>query len=275
MIPRTGIVAGAGPLAAGLLALDPDAVLIRFHGVASPARAVPAVQADIARLGAFFDDIHRFGLRELVFAGRFTLPADFLPRPGDSYGALSARITDPAGDARTQAFLKQLVDGVVKGSDAVGRALIGVLEEAGYEVLSPFDAAPALRVTAPFHAGPVVTDAHREAAILGAEVLEALAPQAFCTAAVTRGGQVLAVEAEAGLAPMLAGLAAPGGVLTLAGWPGQDLRLAMPTLGPETVAQAARAGLIGIVFAAGGVAVIDAAATRAAAEAAGIFLLGR
>jgi len=46
----------------------------------------------------------------------------------------------------------------------------------------------------------------------------------------------------------------------------------MPVIGPETVAAASRAGLAGIVLKAGGVMILDRAATLAAADAAGLFL---
>ena len=55
--------------------------------------------------------------------------------------------------------------------------------------------------------------------------------------------------------------------------PGQDLRVDMPAIGPDTVAQAAAAGLAGIVIAAGGVLILDRASTCARAETAGLFLL--
>ena len=51
--------------------------------------------------------------------------------------------------------------------------------------------------------------------------------------------------------------------------------LDLPAIGPDTVAQAALAGLSGIVWQAGGVLVLDTAATTAAAEDAGLFLWAR
>ncbi len=73
----------------------------------------------------------------------------------------------------------------------------------------------------------------------------------------------------------------PGGVLYKAPKPGQDLRADLPAIGPETVRGAAAAELEGIVIEAGGVMLLDRAATVAAADreatvaaadAAGLFL---
>ncbi len=66
----------------------------------------------------------------------------------------------------------------------------------------------------------------------------------------------------------------PAGVLYKGPKPGQDRRLDLPAIGPETVAGAARAGLNGIVAAAGETVLLDAAATRSAADGAGLFVYG-
>ncbi|MEM7296058.1 MAG: UDP-2,3-diacylglucosamine diphosphatase LpxI, partial [Pseudomonadota bacterium] len=89
-------------------------------------------------------------------------------------------------------------------------------------------------------------------------------------------GQVIAVEAVPGTAWMLQSLAkapqARGGWLYKAAKPSQDRRVDMPTIGPDTITQAAAAGLAGIVVAAGDVLVLDRDATAAGADAAGLFL---
>jgi DUF1009 family protein len=55
---------------------------------------------------------------------------------------------------------------------------------------------------------------------------------------------------------------------------GQDRRLDLPSLGPRTVEEAARAGLAGIAVEAGGVIGTDVDAIIRAADAAGIFVYG-
>jgi DUF1009 family protein len=65
------------------------------------------------------------------------------------------------------------------------------------------------------------------------------------------------------------------GLLYKAAKPGQDRRIDLPAIGPDTVAAVARAGLGGIAFEAGGTILLDRAATIAACEAAGLFLWAR
>ena len=66
----------------------------------------------------------------------------------------------------------------------------------------------------------------------------------------------------------------PGGVLVKLVKPGQDRRADLPTIGPNTIAAAAAAGLRGIAFEAGGTLLTDRAACIAAADTKGLFLLG-
>ena len=96
---------------------------------------------------------------------------------------------------------------------------------------------------------------------------------------VVQQGIVLAVEAAEGTDAMLArcaALAAPGrgGVLVKLVKPGQDRRTDLPTVGPETLRGAAAAGLRGVAFEAGGTILAERDAAIAAADAAGLFLLG-
>jgi DUF1009 family protein len=96
---------------------------------------------------------------------------------------------------------------------------------------------------------------------------------------VVQQGMVLAVEAAEGTDAMLArcsSLARPGrgGVLVKLVKPGQDRRADLPTVGPETLRGAADAGLRGVAFEAGGTILAERDAAVAAADAAGLFLLG-
>lgn len=84
------------------------------------------------------------------------------------------------------------------------------------------------------------------------------------------------MEAALGTDWMLASLKArtdgPGGLFFKAPKPGQDNRVDLPTIGPDTVAAIVEAGLHGIVIEAGGVMVLDLDRTIAEADAARRFL---
>ncbi|MEZ5885126.1 MAG: LpxI family protein, partial [Paracoccaceae bacterium] len=98
-------------------------------------------------------------------------------------------------------------------------------------------------------------------------------------------GLCLAVEALPGTDAMLdfaalhQGLrpdpAGARGVFYKAPKPGQDRRIDLPAIGPQTVARAAAAGLAGIAWEAGGVLLLGREKTLAAAQEAGLFLWSR
>jgi DUF1009 family protein len=96
---------------------------------------------------------------------------------------------------------------------------------------------------------------------------------------VVQQGLVLAVEAIEGTDAMLSRAGTLrrdgfGGVLIKLLKPGQDRRADLPTIGPDTVRNAAAAGLRGVAFEAKATILADREACLAAADAAGLFLLG-
>jgi len=104
-------------------------------------------------------------------------------------------------------------------------------------------------------------------------------------AAVVADRHVLAVEAAEGTDAVLARIAelrrqgrvaTPAGVGVLVKAPkrSQDRRIDLPAIGRQTVEGVARAGLAGLAVIAGGTIVAEAATVSAAADRAGIFLVG-
>ena len=84
------------------------------------------------------------------------------------------------------------------------------------------------------------------------------------------------LESVAGLKPDLRPDPARGrGLLYKAAKPGQDRRIDLPTLGPETVRGAAAAGLGGVAFQAGSVICLDLAEMRRLAGELDLFLWAR
>jgi DUF1009 family protein len=156
-------------------------------------------------------------------------------------------------------------------------------EEKGYRVHGAGEVAPELL------AGEGVLGEQRPSAEDEADmriafrVVEALGRLDVGQSAVVAKVHVLAVEAAEGTDAMLARCAeldarssrrGRAGVMVKAPKPGQEQRVDMPTIGPETVNKAAAAGLAGIAVAAGGVLLAERGATIAAANEHGLFLVG-
>jgi DUF1009 family protein len=104
-------------------------------------------------------------------------------------------------------------------------------------------------------------------------------------AVVVIGGRVVALEAAEGTDAMLARVAAlrrdgrvragkRRGVLVKMAKRGQDLRTDLPVIGADTVENAAAAGLAGIAVEAGRTLIAERPATVAAADRAGLFVVG-
>jgi hypothetical protein len=113
----------------------------------------------------------------------------------------------------------------------------------------------------------------------GIDVVRAMGAADVGQATVIQDGLVLGVEALEGTDALLARCgplrrAGPGGVLVKLRKPGQERRADLPTIGVTTVQGAAAAGLRGIAVEAGGTLVVDVPAVTAAADGAGLFIIG-
>jgi UDP-2,3-diacylglucosamine hydrolase len=105
-------------------------------------------------------------------------------------------------------------------------------------------------------------------------------------AAVTVGGRVIALEGAEGTDGMLERVAAlreggrvtwteRAGALGKCAKPHQDLRVDMPTIGPDTIRAVAKAGLAGIVVEAGQVMLAEREETIRLANSYGLFLFAK
>jgi len=219
------------------------------------------------KVGRLFRSLHRAGCREVVFAGAMDRPR-LEPWRADWKGAMLA--------ARVLALLR-------RGDDALLSGLGRVFEAEGFALTSAEACLGGLT------AGPGPLGRHRPGREARADlaraaaILRALGPLDLAQAVVVARGICLGIEAIEGTDALLARVAAlpeekrrhappPAGLLLKMPKPGQDRRVDLPTIGPATVAGAARAGLAGIAIEAHGTQVLDRAETVAAADRAGLFL---
>ena len=262
---RTALIAGEGSLAPAIAAaLDRPLVYALDH-------LHPQVEAKpfrLERLVSFLDDLAEQGVTRAVFAGAIRRP----------------RIEPDLFDPRTMAIVPRILMGMQSGDDAALRAVLDVFEEAGIAIASVDQILPGLVPGAGVLAGEPTPRDQKDAA-RAAEIVQGLGPLDIGQGAVVAQGLCLAVEALPGTQAMLdfvrlhAGLKpdpkGPRGVLYKAPKPGQDRRIDLPTIGPDTVRQAAEAGLGGIAWQAGSVILLDREDAIARAEQAGLFLWSR
>ncbi len=257
------LIAGQGALPAALVATMPGRPLVCALEGFAPEGLSPDVMFRVERLVPFLHDLLDRGVGRVVFAGAVRRPR------------LEPSLFDPA----TAQMVPRLLAAMGQGDDATLREVIAIFEEAGLSVVGAAEIAPALLPGEGVHAGAVTPQDDADA-VRAAGIVAALGRVDVGQGCVVARGLCLAVEALPGTDAMLAQVAAmgdrpAGGLLYKAAKPGQDLRIDLPTLGPETVRRAAAAGLSGIAWAAGQVICLDLPAMRREAEARGLFLWAR
>jgi DUF1009 family protein len=230
----------------------------------------PVLRATFEKPGRLFADLRAAGCRLVTFAGGMARPA----------------LRPLRFDLRMLRLAPRLLRGLRAGDDSTLRMIAGVFEAEGFAVRAPHEILPDLLAPAGV-LGRVAPGARdREDARRAAEIVAALGAADVGQAAVVAQGICLGLESIQGTDALLDFVArtgagfrpdpkGPRGVLFKAPKPGQDLRLDLPAIGPGTLERAAAAGLAGVAVQAGGVMILDYAATVAAADAAGLFLWGR
>lgn len=263
MADRLAILAGRGAMPVALAAAHPEALCVAFDGVETPLARIDA-RHRFEGFGALIDDLKARGVARLVLAGGVGRPP-----------------LDPqAFDPFMQALAPRLLAALQGGDDALVRLVISVFEEQGFEVIGAHELLPELTAAPGLLAGAAPDEATRADISRARDILAALSPLDVGQGAVVDSGLVLGIETQQGTDAMLrfvaetpASLRGRGGVLVKRPKIGQDLRVDMPAIGPDTLRGAAKAGLQGVVIAAGQVVLIERAALIAAAEEAGLFLL--
>jgi DUF1009 family protein len=271
-----GIICGSGSIplavAAAVQRRGRRVVLFALRGFVD-ARAVapyPHCWIAIGQFGRFRRLARAEGCSDLVLVGGLVRPA----------------IRQVRLDWATVVAMPRIIRAFRGGDDHLLTGIGRILEGDGFRLLGAHEVAP--DITAPSGAlGRHEPDEEAAADIArGFEMLAAMSPFDVGQAVVIGKGHVLAVEAAEGTDAMLQRVAAlreagrirlPRGVGVLVKAPKQrqDRRFDLPSIGPDTVLHAAKAGLAGIAVVAGGTIVAEPQRLIEAADANGLFVQGR
>lgn len=271
---RLGILAGQGPLprlvAEHERAAGRDPFMVAFKGETDPGTVdgLPHVWVDLASVGRTIRELKQAECHRLCLIGPIGRPDFTRLRP----------------DLRGMKLLPRILAAARRGGDdAMLSVVVQDLEAEGFAVVGADELVAALRPSEGVLGRHAPDDTALSDIERGRAVLDALSPFDVGQACVVRQGQVLALEAAEGTAGMLARCrdfrdemagADRQGVLVKLPKRGQDRRVDLPMLGPDTVLQARDAGLAGIALEAGGVLMLDQQQVRQAADDCGLFLLG-
>lgn len=171
------------------------------------------------------------------------------------------------------------------GDNSVLTGIIGFFESKGFKVVGAHEIAPDLIAGKGVFSKRRPGKTDRADIAIGLEVIAALGPLDVGQATVVAHKYVLAVEAAEGTDKMIerckdlnkwgkSGRRKRSGVLVKCAKPGQERRIDLPTVGPETIRHASQAGLAGIAIAANDVLIVDRERFIKAANDAGLFVVG-
>jgi hypothetical protein len=275
----------------GPVAIIAGSGTLPLHVAASARRAGHAVfvallagSADAADYDGFDHQtfgLGQFGALSKALTSRGILKAAFIGavvRPG---------ITDIRPDMGLIRHWQTITAAFRKGDDGLLSAVVDILEAHGVRVVSALDLAPDLAIGQPGPIGLREPDAVARGEIdLGLDLIAALSPFDVGQCVVVSDGRPVAIEGAEGTDAMLERVAemrrngrlkreTGGGVLIKAPKRGQNMRIDIPTIGPQTVRRATEAGLQGIAITVGEVIVADREETIALADANGLFIEAR
>ncbi|MBU2958830.1 UDP-2,3-diacylglucosamine diphosphatase LpxI [Paracoccus sp. 1_MG-2023] len=260
---RTAIIAGQGALPAALARAIDDPQVYALEGFEPD--GLDATPFRLERLVPFLDHLHEQQIERVVFAGAIQRP----------------KLDPESFDQRTALLVPRILMAMQSGDDAALRTVLDIFEENDLSISSASEIHPELTPSEGVLTG-TISDFDRRDVERAARIVATLGPLDIGQGAVVAQGLCLAIEALPGTRAMLefaklhSGLRprpdGARGVLFKAPKPDQDLRIDMPTIGPDTIAQAADAGLAGVAWQAGTVIVLDRDECVRRADAAGMFL---
>ncbi len=246
-------------------------VLFAIRGWADAKRleAYPHHWAALGQFGAFCRLARREGCRDVVFIGSIVRPAIWRIRP----------------DFKTLRLLPRVLGIFRGGDDHLLKGVASIFEEHGFRLLGAHAVAPEILMPEGTLGRERPSDRDHADIAKGLALLNASSPFDVGQAVVVADARVLAIEAAEGTDCMLARIAdlrqsgriavASGrGVLVKAAKRDQDRRLDLPSIGPQTIEGAARAGLAGIAVVAGSTIVAEPERISATADRARLFVLG-
>lgn len=266
---KLAILAGGGPLPRNVVdACLRDAIpfiVVNLGGAADEwIEQHDPLNVSLGQVGRLLDTMRSEGCDTVTMAGPLTRP----------------QLSKVRFDWQGAKMLPRVAKLFRQGDDALLRGIAELFEEHGFRVIGPETVLHDVVATAGVLTEAAPTDAVFEDIAQAHAILAALGPHDVGQAVVVANGVCLAVEAAEGTARMLRRVAdlrvstGSSGVLVKLPKPGQDRRVDLPTIGPDTATAAAAARLAGIAVEAGSGFILDREETIRRCDEAGLFLVG-
>ncbi|MGI9400580.1 MAG: LpxI family protein [Rhizobiaceae bacterium] len=222
------------------------------------------------QIGKLFKLLKRLDISQVVFAGGIRKRPDLLKLKLDLVAIMS---------------LPRVLTFMLGGDNTVLSGTIKLFENRGIEIVGPHQIAPQLLAQKGSIAGRKPSGRGLQTIQLGFSACKALGSFDIGQASVAEAGRVVALEGVEGTDAMLERIVSmrqigkmpmegQHGVLVKTMKPGQDMRVDLPAIGPDTIEGVIRAGLKGIALEAERSIILQRETTIAAARKHGIFIYG-
>jgi hypothetical protein len=271
---RIGIIAGSGMMpisvATAAAAAGRPVHLIALEDAADDeVENFPHTWVNIGEIGRILKVLKKEQCEDLVIIG----------------GVRRPKMDDLRMDLGTLTNLPALLSALVGGDNSVLSSIVEFFEKKGFCVVGAHDIAPDLLASG----GPMgrKRPSNQDNTDIGMaiELINAMGRFDVGQAVVVARGHVLAVEAAEGTDALLERCASvkrwspkwgkeKSGVLIKCAKPGQERRVDLPAIGPETVRRASEARLNGIAIATGDVLIAERAGVIEEADKLGLFVVG-
>jgi DUF1009 family protein len=266
--PKLGIIAGGGGLPLQVIQAclqnRRNFFVIALKDQTDPAvvAAIPHEWVSLGKSGKALKKLKEQNVSDLVMVGSVSRP---------TFSSIGL-------DLWTTKFLVK-AGAAALGDDGLLGALVREIEKEGFRVVGVDEIMPSLLAPLGIYGKHKPDDQALADIRRGVEVARGIGALDVGQGAVVQEGLVLGVEAIEGTNRLLARCKdlkrkGPGGVLVKLKKPEQESRADLPTVGVETIKQAASAGLRGIAIEAGNTLVVDRENAIAEADKTGLFLIG-
>ena len=245
-------------------------VVVLFAGFSPDwAANAPRIEAEFEKPARLFKALKKGGFGHVTFAGSMQRP----------------QLRVLKFDWKFLKLAPTLLPALKSGDDVTLRTITAIFEAEGMEVVAAHDVLETLLAPSGIQTVAKLSKADWADIKRGFDIAEASGRLDVGQGAVVAQGICLAVESVQGTDAMLRFVASTGaefrvdaqgakGVLCKVPKPGQDWRVDLPSIGPATLENAAKAGLAGVAVQAGGVLVLGLEETIAKANELGLFLVG-
>ena len=268
MPTKLGIVAGSGALpvriAQSCRQSGRDFFVVALKGQADPdvIAGLPHAWVGLGAAGKTIDLLRAENVQEIVLAGAVRRPS-----------LMELKLDFRAAKFAAKGFLS-------RGDDGLLAAIVKALEEdEGFKVVGVQDILGGVLVRDGQLGAVSPTPRDMRDIERGVAVLDKLAAADVGQAIVVQDGLVLGIEAVEGTDRMISRSGelkreGRGPVLVKLPKRGQEHRVDLPTIGPETIAVALTAGCVGIAVAADESLIVEVERTIERADTGGLFVLG-